>query len=132
MSLSVSPLLTSIVCSATPKPPLNSLPPPPPSLSLSLSLSLSFVLQTSLYRRHPPGSLCLQDCLLCPGLHVAEGGSQGLQLEPQLRRHCPHVEGRLHHPQVNSLSTFPQFLELPRTFSRSLCFCMNHSSHVLM
>ena len=40
----------------------------------------------------------LQDHLLRPGLHADARGGQGVQLEPQLRRHRADVARRLHHP----------------------------------
>ena len=43
-------------------------------------------------------ALRLEDHQLCPGLHADAGGGQGIQLEPQLRRHRPDVARRLHHP----------------------------------
>ena len=63
------------------------------------------------------GLVCEQDCVLRAGLHAAEAGRQGVWVEPQLRRHRSHVEGRLYHQeQVNLLSStfsqniFPRFL----------------------
>ena len=63
------------------------------------------------------GLVCEQDCVVRAGLHAAEAGRQGVWVEPQLRRHRSHVEGRLYHQeQVNLLSStfsqniFPRFL----------------------
>lgn len=66
------------------------------------------------------GPLCFQDHLLRPRLHAAEAGGCGVRLDPQLRRHRPHVEGRLYHPQVREGSrghwaTGLGSLELPVT-----------------
>ena len=44
-------------------------------------------------------ALRLEDHLLRAGLHAHARGRQGIQLEPQLRRHRPDVARRLHHPQ---------------------------------
>ena len=40
-----------------------------------------------------------QDRVVRAGLHAAQAGCQGVRVEPQLRRHCPHVEGRLYHQE---------------------------------
>ena len=51
-----------------------------------------------LRRGHPEGPLRVQDRLLRAGLHADARGGQGARLEPELRRHRPHVARRLHHP----------------------------------
>src|ERR1043166_6324331 len=50
-------------------------------------------------RRHPSCALRLENRLLRPRLHAHARCGEGIQLEPQLRRHRPHVARRLHHPQ---------------------------------
>ena len=45
------------------------------------------------------GLVCEQDCVVRAGLHAAQAGRQGVRVEPQLRRHCPHVEGRVYHQE---------------------------------
>ena len=44
-------------------------------------------------------ALRLEDRLLRAGLHAHARRGQRAQVEPQLRRHRPHVARRLHHPQ---------------------------------
>ena len=51
-----------------------------------------------IHRRPPTGALRLEDRLLRPGLHADARRGGGVRLEPQLRRHRPHVARRLHHP----------------------------------
>ncbi len=43
--------------------------------------------QEGLRRGHPAGAARLQDRLLRPGLHADARGGQGIQVEPELRRH---------------------------------------------
>ncbi len=47
--------------------------------------------QDRLRRGHPPGHVRLEDRLLRPGLHAHARGGAGARLEPELRRHRPHV-----------------------------------------
>ena len=52
-----------------------------------------------IHRRHPPRALCLEDHFLRAGLHADARRGQGIQVEPELRRHRADVARRLHHPQ---------------------------------
>ena len=53
-----------------------------------------------------------QDRVVRAGLHAAQAGRQGVRLEPQLRRHCPHVEGRLYHQKQVDSCFFLHFISL--------------------
>ena len=56
-------------------------------------------IKPAVHRGHPQGALRLEDRLLRPGLHADARRRQGIQVEPELRRHRPDVARRLHHPQ---------------------------------
>ena len=50
------------------------------------------------YRTGPPRALCLEDLQLRPGLRAASGRGKGIRLVAPLRRDCPAMARRLHHP----------------------------------
>jgi len=79
---------------------------PRPALT---SIAANAEKKKSFHRRHQERPLRVQDRQLRAGLHAHARSREAIQVEPELRRHRPHVAWWLHHP-----------LPLPRQDQRSL------------